>query len=91
MLPFDAGRELIAAGGHDGFLSDPFPAAERRQRWIREHGAGSRQFLMDSHEVALARGQQLEDLLAEGRGFLGALDLRHGTGVRLQHLADALA
>jgi hypothetical protein len=46
---------------------------------------------MDSHEIAFALRQQLEDLLAERRRFLGPLDLGHGAGVGLQHLADALA
>ena len=46
---------------------------------------------MDSHEIALALGQQLEDLLAERRGFLGPLDRWHRARVGGQHSADTLA
>ena len=46
---------------------------------------------MYSHEIALALGQQLEDLLAERRGFLGPLDRWHRARVGGQHSADTLA
>ena len=90
MLGFLAGRELVAAGRHNRRLPDSFPAAEGGERRIRERRARGHQFLMDSHEIAFALREQLEDLLAERHGFLVPLDLRYGAGARLQHLANAL-
>jgi hypothetical protein len=43
-------------------LPDTLPAAEARQRLIRQHRAARHQILMDSHEIPLAQHQKIEDL-----------------------------
>ena len=91
MLHLDAWLEVIATGGHDWLLTDALPAAERGQRLIRQCRAVGPQLFMDSHEIAFARLQQLEDPLAMRRCLLFAFDLRHCGGVRFEHLAHALA
>ena len=49
------------------------PAAERRQRGIRQLRACGHQLLMDSHEIPLARVEKLQDLLPVGFGLLGSM------------------
>jgi hypothetical protein len=82
VLHLHARLEVILPRRHDRCLSDALPAAERGQRRIRQRRAGRRQLLMDSHEIPLARCQEIEDLLPVGLGFLRPLDLRHAGGVR---------
>ncbi len=62
--------EMILASRHYWCLSDTLPAAKCGQRRIRQSRAGRRQFLMDSHEIALARVEKFENLLPVGFGFL---------------------
>src|SRR5664279_2167132 len=62
-LRLDARLEMILARGHDRSLPDALSTAECGQGRIRQVRAGRRQFFMDSHEIALARSQQIEDLL----------------------------
>ena len=63
MLHLLARLEVILARRRDRRLSDALPPAERRQRRIRQRRAARHQFLMDSHEIPLARCQKLQDLL----------------------------
>jgi hypothetical protein len=46
---------------------------------------------MDSHEIPLAGGEQLQDLLPVGFGFLGAVEFRHLRGIGAQDAAHRLA
>ena len=59
MLHLDAGQALVivAASVYDGRAADALPAAERRQRLLRQRHAIGGEFLMDSHEIAFARVQ----------------------------------
>jgi hypothetical protein len=52
-----AGREVVPAHGRDGRLADAMPPAEGSQRRIGQLRPGGRQFLMDSHEIPLARAE----------------------------------
>ncbi len=57
VLGFLAGRELVTARRDNRLLPDPLAPAESGQRLIGQRRAAGRQFLMDSHEIALAFGQ----------------------------------
>ena len=81
MLHLHARVEVILARRHNRGLPDALPAAESRQRRIRQGRAVRRQFLMDSHEIPLAGNPQIQDLLPVGFGFLRPLDFRHLVGV----------
>src|SRR5450759_1761769 len=87
VLHLHARIEVILARRFDRCLPDTLPAAETRQRLIRQHCAARRQILMDSHEIPLARLQKLEDLFAVRFRFFRPLDFRHVGGVRAQHFA----
>lgn len=78
MLQLLAGFEGVAAGGHDGLLSDPLAAAESGQRGIRQRRSGGEQIFMDPDQIPLAFREQVQDHLPVGFGFLGAMHLRHG-------------
>src|SRR5450759_1753065 len=83
VLHLHARLEVILARGHDRRLSDALPAAEARQRLIGHRRAARLEFLMDSHEIPLARCQKIEDLFAVRFRFLRPLDLRQpGAGRR---------
>jgi len=87
VLHFHAGLEVILARGHNRRLPDALPAAERGQSLIRQRRAAHRKLLMDSHEIALAGSQKIQDLLAVGLGFFLPLDLRHAGAVQAQDFA----
>jgi hypothetical protein len=52
------------------------PATEGGQGLIRERGSAGDELFMDSHEIPLASGEQLQDLWPVGFGFLGAVQFR---------------
>src|SRR5450755_5168550 len=61
--------KMILTRRHDRSLPDALSTAECGQGRIRQFRSGRRQFFMDSHEIPLARSQQVEDLLAVGFGL----------------------
>lgn len=77
MLHLLTGLKVILSGSHFRFLSNAMTAAERRQRRIGNRCAAGSEFLMDPDQVALATGQQFQDLLTVGFGFLGTYQHRH--------------
>ena len=77
MLQLFSGFEVVAAGGHDGLLSDTLAAAEGGQRRIRQIRTALQQIFMDPDEIPLAGREQVQDLLPVGFGFLGPMHLRH--------------
>ena len=81
VLHLHARIEVILARRHDRGLADALPAAECRQRRIRQRRAARRKLLMDSHEIPLAGDPKIEDLLPVGFGFLRPLDFRNLGGV----------
>jgi hypothetical protein len=86
-FPLDAGFEVILTRWHCRCLPDAMPAAKGSQRRIRQCRATGSELFMDSHEIPLAGGEKLEDLLAVWLGLLRPVNLRHLAGVRAQHLA----
>ena len=82
MLHLLAGLKVVLARRHRRRLPDAMPATEGGQGRIGQHRAGGRDLLMDSHEIPLAGGEQLQDLLPVGFGFLGTVQFRHLGGIR---------
>ena len=80
--------EVVLAGRHGGRLPDALPATEGGQGLVRELGSAGEELFMDSHQIPLATGEQLQDLLPVGLGFLGAAEFRHLGGIRTHNLAD---
>ena len=52
---------MILARGYGRSLTDALPAAECRQRWIRQFRAAADEFFMDSHEIPLAGREKIQD------------------------------
>ena len=71
MLHFFAWIERELAHRFRRRLPDSVPAAEGGQCLVRQRRARGHQFLMDSHEIPLAAGEKLQDLLPVGFGLLG--------------------
>lgn len=91
MLQLYARLKVIPASRHNRSLSDALSSAESSQRLIGQQRAAGCQLLMDSHEIAFAGSQKVEDLLPVRFGFLRPLDLRHERGVGSQNLTYGLA
>ncbi len=77
MLQFFSGLEVVLPHWRLGRFGDSVPPTERRQRWIRQVCTTGDEFLMHSNQVPLALGQQLQDLLPVGFGFLRPHQRRH--------------
>ena len=73
MLQLFARLEVVLAGRHGWRLPDALPATEGGQGLIRERGSAGAELFMDSHEIPLAGGEQLQDPLPVGFGFLGTM------------------
>ena len=59
MLKFLPGSKVIVPSGNGRRLRDAMPPAEGGQNLVREFRTRSSKFFMDSHQVALAAGEQL--------------------------------
>ena len=71
MLQFFSWLELVASRRHDWRLADAMAAAEGRQRRVRQLQSAGRQLLPHPHQIPLATGQQLQDLLPVRFGSFG--------------------
>jgi hypothetical protein len=69
-------------------VTDSVPPAVRRQGLIREPRARAHELLVHAHEVVLAPGHELQDLLPVRLGLLGPRHLRHLRRAGLEDLLD---
>ena len=72
-----ARREVIAARRLLGLVADTVLSAERGQRRVRQrHDAARLELLVHPYQIALALGQERQDVVAVGVRLLGALHQR---------------
>jgi len=74
VLKFLARQKMVLPCGLLRRLGEAMPAAEGRQGLVGEHRPAGHEFFMDPHQIPFAAGQQLQDLLPIGFGFLGTLE-----------------
>src|SRR5215472_17246686 len=91
MLHLLAWTKVVLAGRFGGRVTDPLPPAEGGQGRIRERRPGGGEFFMDAHQVALATRVELQNLVAVGRGLLGAHQGGHAGRAGAQDAAHGAA
>ena len=85
MLHLRPHRKLVVADRRWGRMADPMPPAKRGKGRIRDLDALGGQLFVHPNQIALALGEELEDLLAVGPRFLRPIKARDRRRAGGQH------
>ena len=81
VLHLGAGLEVVASRGKLGWLADTVATAEGSECLIGERCALGDELFVHPHQVALAQGVELENLVPVGLGFFGTSYRGYVTGI----------